>query len=137
VTRAATWERAAAWSGGALVRLALVLAVAACGSASTAPLVETIDGFAIGDARTVSPEAFHRLEVTAREAARTVWPETILTGVYIASAGRIADGSIQADTEGPLTFLVVVDLRGGARHALVLRCDDGTFPDPESCTPTR
>jgi hypothetical protein len=44
---------------------------------------------------------------------------------------------VQAGTEGPSTFLVVIDVHGVGRHALVLECDDGTFPQPDSCTSAR
>ncbi len=117
-----------------LAVLTLALAVAACGSTATPPS-QTIDGFAIGPARTVSGDEFHRLEATARDLVRAAWPGSVLTGIQLVSAGTLADGSVQAGTEGPLTFLLVIDLTGEGRHALVLECDDATFPQPDSCAP--
>lgn len=117
-----------------LAPLTLVLAVEACGSTAT-PASQTIDGFAIGPARAVSGDEFHRLEATARDVVRSAWPGSVLTGIQLVSAGTLVDGSVQAGTEGPFTFLVVIDVTGEDRHALVLECDDATFPQPDSCAP--
>ena len=65
--------------------------------------------------------------------AKCAWPGSVLTGIRLVSAGTLPDGSFQAGTDGPFTFLVVVDVSGEGRHALVLRCDDATFPQPHSC----
>jgi hypothetical protein len=59
-----------------------------------------------------------------------------MTRIDLVSAGTLSDGSTQAGTEGPATFLVVIEVNGAGRHALVLECDDATFPVPESCTAT-
>jgi hypothetical protein len=119
--------------------LSLVIVVGACG-APTPPAAtvadEVVDGYAIGPARTVSGDEFHRLEVTARDVARTRWPGLPMTRIDLAAAGTLADGSIQAGTEGPSTFLVVIDVNGAGRHAFVLQCDDATFPAPDSCAAT-
>jgi len=124
-----------------IARLTAVLAlgIAVSGCAAPAPdraADEMVDGLAIGPARAVSGEAFHRLEVTARDVAQARWPGVPMTRIELVSAGTLADGSVQAGTEGPSTFLVVIDLNGAGRHALVLECDDATFPAPDSCAAT-
>ena len=117
-----------------LALLALMLAVEACGATATPPS-QAIDGFAIGPARAVSGDEFHRLEATARDLVRSAWPGSVLTGIQLVSAGTLADGTVQAGTEGPFTFLVVIDVTGEDLHALVLECDDATFPQAHSCAP--
>ena len=117
--------------------LALGIAVGGCaGSTPDAVTDEVVDGYAIGPARTVSGDEFHRLEVTARDVAQARWPGLPMTRIDLAAAGTLADGSIQAGTEGPSTFLVVIDVNGAGRHAFVLQCDDATFPAPDSCAAT-
>jgi hypothetical protein len=117
--------------------LSLVIVVGACGAPTPdAATDEVVDGYAIGPARTVAGDEFHRLEVTARDVARTKWPGLPMTRIDLAAAGTHADGSIQAGTEGPSTFLVVIDVNGAGRHAFVLQCDDATFPASDSCTAT-
>ena len=115
-----------------MAELTLAVALTAC-AATANPAAEEIDGYAIGPARSVSGDEFHRLEVTARDVVRTAWPGKPMTSIQLASAGTLADGSIQAGTEGRFTFLVVIDVHGAGRHALVLECDDATFPAPDSC----
>ena len=112
--------------------LPLAFAVTGCAPTVT-PAAEAIDGYAIGPARSVSRDEFHRLEVTAREVAKGAWPGSVLTGIQLVAGGTLPDGSVQAGTDGPFTFLVVVDITGEGRHALVLQCDDATFPQPDSC----
>ena len=114
----------------------LAFAVTACAPTVT-PAAEAIDGYAIGPARSVSGDEFHRLEVTARDVVRAAWPGSPLTGIQLVSAGTLADGTVQAGTDGPSTFLVVIDVNGEGRHALVLRCDDAPFPQPDSCALAR
>jgi len=117
--------------------LALGIAVSGCaGPPPDGVADEVVDGYAIGPARTVSGDEFHRLEVTARDVAQTRWPGLPMTRIDLAAAGTLADGSIQAGTEGPSTFLVVIDVNGAGRHAFVLQCDDATFPAPDSCAAT-
>lgn len=126
---------------GMIARLAAVLAlgIAVSGCAGPTPdgvADEVVDGFAIGPARTVSGDAFHRLEVTARDVVRGRWPGLPMTRIDVASAGTLSDGSAQSGTEGPFTFLVVINVNGEGRHAMVLQCDDATFPAPDSCAAT-
>jgi len=116
--------------------LPLALAVTACAPTAT-PAAAMIDGYAIGAARSVSGDEFHRLEATARDVVRTTWPGKPMTSIQLASAGTLADGSIQTGTEGPFTFLVVIDVNGAGRHAFVLECDEATFPAPDSCAAIR
>ena len=56
-----------------IAALTLALAVTACGARRWLA-DETIDGYAIGPARSVSGDEFHRLEVTARDVVRSRWP---------------------------------------------------------------
>jgi hypothetical protein len=119
-----------------LATLASALAIAGC-AAPRSPAAQSIDGYAIGASRSVSPDEFHRLEATARDAVNGRWPGMPLTGIQLVSAGTLEDGSVQVGTEGPFTFLVVIDVHGEGRHALVLQCDDATFPQAGSCTSSR
>ena len=119
-----------------LATLTSSLAIAGC-AAPQPPAALSIDGYAIGPARSVSGDEFHRLEVTARDVVRTTWPGKPMTSIQLASAGTLADGSIQAGTEGPFTFLVVIAVNGAGRHAFVLECNDATFPAPNSCAAIR
>ena len=119
-----------------IAQLTLALAVTACAPTVT-PAAETIDGYAIGPARSVTGDEFHRVEVTARDVVRSTWPGKPMTSIQLASAGTLPNGSVQAHTEGPFTFLVVIDVNGAGRHALVLQCDDATFPQPDSCALAR
>ena len=97
---------------------------------------EVLDGVAIGPARAVSGDEFHRLEVTAPDVAQARWPCLPMTSIDLVSAGTLSAGSVQAGTESPSRFLVVIEVNGAGRHALVLECDDAIFPAPESCTAT-
>ena len=121
---------------------ALVLALAIGGGCSPAPTVdpgsgEVLDGFVLGAPRNVSGAAFHRLEVTARTIAASTWPAAPASGFDLYSAGRLPDGTLQQGTDGPFTFLMAIRLAGGERHAMVIQCDEATFPDPDSCAPAQ
>ena len=119
-----------------LATLTTALVIAGC-VAPQPPDARSIDGYAIGPSRSVSPDEFHRLEATARDAVKGRWPGMPMTSIELVSAGTLEDGSLQVGTEGPFTFLVVIDVHGEGRHALVLQCDDATFPQADSCTSTR
>ena len=60
-----------------------------------------------------------------------------MTGIQLVSAGTLPDGSVQARTEGPFTFLVVIDVNGEAAMRWCSQCDDATFPQPDSCASAR
>ena len=112
---------------------AVCVAAAGCGVAA-APSAGTIDrpaatpdvlldGFAIGPARdTRNPGVFHRLEVAARGAWTRAHPGQAVSGFTVHHAGRLADGTIQAGTDEPFTYLMVIEIQGGERRALVLHC---------------
>ena len=119
-----------------LIAVALGIAVSGCAGPTPDVTDEVVDGYAVGRARTVSGDEFHRLEVTARDVAQSRWPGLPMTRIDLATAGTLTDGSIQAGTEGPSTFLVVIEVHGAGRHAFVLQCDDATFPAPDSCAAT-
>ncbi len=123
-------------------RGALVLALAMAGGCSPTPSVApgtgvVLDGFVLGAPRTVSGAEFHRLETTARDVAASAWPATPATSFALYSAGTLPDGTVQPGTDGPMTFLLAVGLAGGDRHAMVIQCQEATFPDPGSCAPAQ
>jgi hypothetical protein len=33
--------------------------------------------------------------------------------------------------------MMAIRLAGGERHAMVIQCDEATFPDPDSCAPAQ
>ena len=126
-------------------RLAVALTAAlvltgGCSSSAPSPdpgTGEMIDGFVLGASRTVSDAEFHRLEETARTVAASAWPARRAVSFLLYGAGALPDGTIQQEAEGPFRFLMVIGLVGGERHAMVLECDEATFPDPGSCAPAQ
>lgn len=102
--------------------------VAACAGPTPGPNAAqspdpVIDGYAIGPSRdVVDPGVFHRLETTTRDAWRRLHPGEVLSGFDLRHAGTLADGTVQPGIDDAATFLMVVTVVGGGRHALVLRC---------------
>jgi hypothetical protein len=109
---------------------------AASSTAEQAPVAPdpVIDGFAIGPERDAfNGSIFHRLEVAARDAWRRDRQGEPVTSFVLHHAGMLADGSTQAGTDEPFTFLMVIGLPGGDRHALVLRCSPLAVLDLGDC----
>jgi hypothetical protein len=99
------------------------------------PSGDVVDGFVIGAPRAVSGAEFHRLETTAKAISKSAWPEQRAVSFSLYGAGTLPDGTIQRETEGPFRFLMLIGLVGGERHAIVIECDEATFPDFDSCAP--
>ena len=99
------------------------------------PSGDVVDGFVIGAPRSVSGAEFHRLETTAKAISASAGPTHRAVSFYLYGAGTLPDGTIQRETEGPFRFLMLIGLVGGERHAIVIECDEATFPDSESCAP--
>lgn len=118
MTGRSDWARAA---GLHLLLPGLVVAIlAGCGAQAGA---DVVDGQAVGPTQVVDGQTFRRLEATARDK----WLRT--------NGGPAPTGyEIHSLNQGPLDFLMVVTLKGGTRHALVLHCDQVTFPAAGSCS---
>jgi hypothetical protein len=87
-----------------------------------------VDGFAIGPVRDTGSDAvFHQLEVAARGAWTRDHPGQAVSSFTVHHAGRTVAGVTQAGTDGPLTYLMVIDTPGGEHHALVLHCSPLTL----------
>ena len=124
------WSRP--WVRSLVVAVLCLAGAGGCGVASTASAGtdeqpgatpdQLIDGFAIGPERDTGPSVFHRLEVAARASWTRTHPGRPVAAFTTHHAGRLADGTSQPGTDEPLTYLMVIDIAGGERHALVLHC---------------
>jgi hypothetical protein len=94
-----------------------------------------VDALAIGPDRETSTTLFHHLETAARDAWHKDHPHSPVSGFSLHHAGVLADGTVQAGTDGLLTFLVVIDVPGDGQHALVLNCSPLAVTDISGCEP--
>lgn len=104
-------------------------------SAATRQPDPVIDGYAIGPARDAADGAvFHSLET----AARAIWQRTHqgqpLSGFALHHAGTLPGGTTQAGTDDATTYLMVITVAGGERHALVLHCSPSRTTGVGACS---